>query len=93
MPEVWGLDYTSTLKIDRPAAVKTGTTTNFHDNWTIGYTPDIVIGVWVGNASHEPMRGVTGLSGAGPIWHQFIRETLTGTPEHWFSRPRWISTG
>ncbi len=77
----------SALRLDRPAAVKTGTTTNFHDNWTIGYTPDLVAGVWVGNANHEPMRGVTGLSGAAPIWHQFMREALTGTPEHWFERP------
>jgi len=82
-----GFGLNSTLKIDRQAAVKTGTTTNFHDNWTLGYTPDIVVGVWVGNANHEPMRGVTGLSGAGPIWHQFIRESLTGIPESWFSLP------
>ena len=82
-----GFGRSSTLKIDRPAAVKTGTTTNFHDNWTIGFTPDLVVGVWVGNASYEPMRAVTGLSGAGPIWHQFIREALTGTPETWFTRP------
>ena len=82
-----GFGTNSALKLDRPAAVKTGTTTNFHDNWTIGYTPDIVVGVWVGNANHEPMRGITGLSGAGPIWHQFIREILTGYPEKWYSKP------
>jgi len=82
-----GFGPNSTLKLDRPAAVKTGTTTNFHDNWTVGYTPDLVVGVWVGNANHEPMRGVTGLSGAAPIWHQFIREALTGTQEQWFSHP------
>ena len=82
-----GFGPNSALNIDRPAAVKTGTTTNYHDNWTIGYTPEVVVGVWVGNASHEPMRAVTGLSGAGPIWHQFIREVLTGTPESWFNRP------
>ena len=82
-----GFGPNSTLQLDRPAAVKTGTTTNFHDNWTVGYTPDLVVGVWVGNANHEPMRGVTGLSGAAPIWHQFIREALTGTQERWFSQP------
>ncbi len=86
-----GFGTNSALNIDRPAAVKTGTTTNYHDNWTIGYTPDIIVGVWVGNASHEPMRSVTGLSGAGPIWHQFIREALTGTPEHWFTKPDGIT--
>jgi 1A family penicillin-binding protein len=86
-----GFGANSALKIDRPAAVKTGTTTNFHDNWTIGYTPDLVVGVWVGNANHEPMRAITGLTGAGPIWHQFIREALTGTPEHWFQRPKGLT--
>ena len=82
-----GFSPNSALQIDRPAAVKTGTTTNYHDNWTIGYTPDLVVGVWVGNANHEPMRGVDGLSGATPIWHQFIRTALTGTPENWFVQP------
>jgi len=85
-----GFGLNSALKLDRPAAVKTGTTTNFHDNWTIGYTPDMVVGVWVGNANHEPMRAVSGISGAGPIWHQFIREALTGTPEHWFTQPKGL---
>jgi len=85
-----GFGSNSALNIDRPAAVKTGTTTNYHDNWTIGYTPEIVVGVWVGNANHEPMRSVTGLSGAGPIWHQFIREALTGTQENWFHQPDGI---
>lgn len=82
-----GFGLTSALKLDRPAAVKTGTTTNYHDNWTIGYTPDIVVGVWVGNANQEAMRNVTGLSGAGPIWHQFIRTILAGQPETQFERP------
>jgi penicillin-binding protein 1C len=82
-----GFGINSALHIDRPAAVKTGTTTNFHDNWTVGYTPNLVVGVWVGNTNHEPMRDVTGLSGAAPIWHQFIRTVLTGTPEYDFIRP------
>jgi penicillin-binding protein 1C len=82
-----GFGANSALRIDRPAAVKTGTTTNFHDNWTIGFTPHLVVGVWVGNASHEPMRDVTGLSGAAPIWHQFIRGVLSGEPEEAFTRP------
>ncbi len=77
----------STLEIGRPAAVKTGTTSNFHDNWTVGYTPDLVVGVWAGNTGHEPMRDVSGLSGAGPIWHEFMRTALAGRPEIPFSRP------
>jgi 1A family penicillin-binding protein len=82
-----GFGRNSILRLDRPAAVKTGTTSNFHDNWTVGYTPDLVVGVWAGNADYEPMRDVSGVSGAAPIWHQFIRAVLTGTPERSFSRP------
>jgi membrane carboxypeptidase/penicillin-binding protein PbpC len=84
---VTGFGRNSVLRLDRPAAVKTGTTTDFHDNWTIGYTPGLVVGVWAGNASHEAMRNITGLTGAAPIWHQFIRTVLEGTPIEAFTRP------
>jgi penicillin-binding protein 1C len=77
----------SILKIGRAAAVKTGTTSNFHDNWTIGYTPEVVVGVWVGNTGHEPMRGITGLTGAAPVWHQFMRTILNNQPEKTFEQP------
>ncbi|MBI4280645.1 penicillin-binding protein 1C [Candidatus Uhrbacteria bacterium] len=53
-------------------AVKTGTTEDFRDNWAFGYTPDIVVGVWVGNADQSPMQGITGLSGAVPILHDIL---------------------
>ncbi len=86
-----GFGPNSVLRLDRPAAVKTGTTTNFHDNWTVGYTPDLVVGVWVGNTNYEPMREVTGLTGAAPIWHDFMRSVLTGTPEHAFTRPEGLT--
>jgi membrane carboxypeptidase/penicillin-binding protein PbpC len=82
-----GFGVNSILRLDRPAAVKTGTTSNFHDNWTIGYTPDLVVGVWAGNTSYEPMREVNGLTGAAPIWHQFIRAVLTGRPPLPFIQP------
>jgi membrane carboxypeptidase/penicillin-binding protein PbpC len=82
-----GFGRNSILRLDRPAAVKTGTTTNFHDNWTVGYTPDLVVGVWAGNADYQPMRDVTGVTGAAPIWHQFMRSVLTGSPEREFSQP------
>jgi penicillin-binding protein 1C len=85
-----GFGLNSTLKIDRPAAVKTGTTTNFHDNWTIGYTPDLVVGVWVGNSNFEAMHDVTGLTGAAPIWHETIRTLLQGKPEQEFEQPEGI---
>lgn len=77
----------SVLKLSRPAAAKTGTTTDFRDNWTIGYTPDLAVGVWAGNANNEPMRSITGITGAGPIWHDFMEEALKGKPARPFSRP------
>ena len=82
-----GFGLNSTLKLDRTAAVKTGTTTNFHDNWTIGYTPDLLVGVWVGNSGHEAMHNVTGLTGAAPIWHEVMRGLLQGQPNRSFERP------
>jgi membrane peptidoglycan carboxypeptidase len=53
----------------RPAAAKTGTTNDFRDNWTVGYTTDFVMGVWAGNDDNTPMVNVTGVQGAAPIWH------------------------
>jgi penicillin-binding protein 1A len=53
-----------------PSAVKTGTSQNFADNWTIGYTTDYVMGVWAGNNDNSPMHNVIGVTGAGPIWHE-----------------------
>jgi len=73
--------------LDRPSAAKTGTTTNFHDNWTIGYTPQVVVGVWVGNTNYLPMRDITGLTGAAPIWHQFMRSILVNYPVKIFNKP------
>lgn len=77
----------SALSIGRPAAAKTGTTTDFRDNWTIGYTPNLVVGVWVGNADNTPMKNISGISGAGPIWNQFIRAVLIGQPKLVWTQP------
>ncbi len=82
-----GFGPNSILRMDRPAAVKTGTTSNFHDNWTIGYTPNLVVGVWSGNTDYQPMREVNGLTGAAPIWHEFMRAVLAGSPQMPFTRP------
>jgi len=53
-------------------AAKTGTTDDFVDNWTIGYTPDVVVGVWSGNADNTALLNAIGITGAGPIWHSVI---------------------
>jgi membrane peptidoglycan carboxypeptidase len=60
------------LELDRPAAAKTGTTDSFRDNWTIGYTPHLAVGVWAGNSDNSIMRNVIGITGAGPIWHDIM---------------------
>ncbi|MBI4769196.1 MAG: hypothetical protein HY784_01980 [Chloroflexi bacterium] len=61
------------LNLTFPAAAKTGTTNDFRDNWTVGYTPVLAVGVWVGNADNSPMaEGVSGLTGAAPIWAAFM---------------------
>jgi len=77
----------SVLKLSRPAAAKTGTTTDFRDNWTLGYTPDLAVGVWAGNADNAPMYRVTGITGAGPIWRDFMEEALRGIPARDFAIP------
>src|SRR5579875_1017198 len=73
--------------IVRPAAVKTGTSNNFDDNWTIGYTPDYVMGVWAGNNNNTPMINVIGVTGAGPIWHDSMLLAEQGKPVRDFTNP------
>ncbi len=63
---------------DRPAAVKTGTTENTRDALTVGFTPQVAAGVWVGNADGSPMADVTGVRGAGPIWQRFMDHAHAG---------------
>lgn len=75
------------LVLSHPAAVKTGTTTDWHDNWTVGYTPSYTVGVWVGNNNNAPMREITGVIGAAPIWNQFFEEFLKGKPVENFTVP------
>ncbi|MFC2037138.1 transglycosylase domain-containing protein, partial [Chloroflexota bacterium] len=80
----------NTLKLSRPAAAKTGTTDDWRDSWTIGYSPELVTGVWVGNADNSPMKKVTGSRGAGPIWHNVMEQALAGQDVTQFARPEGI---
>jgi len=59
--------------------VKTGTSRDFHDSWVIGYTPDLVVSVWLGNAENTALAQVSGQSGAGAVWHD-VMEYLVNTP-------------
>lgn len=74
----------------RPAAVKTGTSQDFMDNWTVGYTTDFAVGVWAGNNDNSPMVNVTGVDGAGPIWHQTMLLAEQNLPVQDFVVPRDI---
>ena len=67
-------------------AVKTGTTNNNKDAWTIGYSPSLVVGVWAGNNDNKPMKK-GGAAVAGPIWNKFITEALKTIPSESFEKP------
>jgi 1A family penicillin-binding protein len=76
---------------DRPVAVKTGTTQEYRDAWTVGYTPDIAVGVWVGNNDNTPMRyGADGSVVAAPIWNRFMVEVHKDKQIAYFKRPEGI---
>jgi penicillin-binding protein 1C len=71
-------------------AAKTGTTRNARDNWVIGYTVDRIVGVWVGNADNTPMKGTSGVTGAGPIFHDVMEAALNDLPPKAFPMPEGI---
>jgi len=75
--------------VDHPhVAVKTGTTQNLRDNWTLGYTPDFVVSVWVGNNDNTPMSWVaSGITGASPIWNRIMTTLIKDRPDVEFPRP------
>jgi penicillin-binding protein 1C len=78
--------YHNPLSFPFPVAAKTGTSKDFRDNWTVGYTPRYTVGVWVGNFEGEPMHNVSGISGSGPIFRDVMlllqaREEAVGFPE------------
>lgn len=80
------------LTISRKAAVKTGTTNDYRDALTIGYTPQIVVGIWIGNNDNTPMTSIAGSLGAAPIWRQIMEAFLRGKPVEDFKRPADVST-
>lgn len=72
-------------------AVKTGTTQNLRDNWTIGYTPDYLVAVWVGNNDNSPMSYVaSGITGASPIWNKIMSTLLANIPDKEFPKPEYL---
>ena len=77
----------SALRFDFPVACKTGTSTDFRDNWTVGYTPEFTVAVWVGNFNGSPMREVSGVTGAAPIMHDVMEYLRRRFGTTWFARP------
>ena len=78
---------------DRPVAAKTGTTSDFRDAWTMGFTPSLAIGVWVGNNdNHQMSSGADGVVVAAPIFHQFMAAGMLGKPVEQFNAPKEIQT-
>ena len=74
----WGTG--KAAKLGRPAAGKTGTSQGNRDAWFVGYTPDLVAGVWFGNDDFTPMKGVTGGTLPASMWRDFMRAALRDTP-------------
>ncbi len=77
---------------NRAVSVKTGTTNDLRDNWTIGFTPQILVAAWVGNNDNSPMNPylVSGITGAAPIWHKLMVQALKGKPDIWPKQPDGI---
>ncbi len=75
------------LDVGVPAAVKTGTTNDFRDSWAVGYTPDLVVGAWVGNTDNSEMRRVPGSQGGGVIWRNVMQVATRGQQPQRFIPP------
>ena len=84
----FGVD--SNLRWEFPVACKTGTSTDFRDNWAIGYTPEFTVGVWVGNFDGRPMVGVSGVTGAGPLLHEIFERLHAQRGTSWYTSPTGI---
>jgi len=82
-----GFGETSPFDLPFPAAAKSGTTTGFRDDWTIGFTPEVAVGVWVGNADGSPTQAVSGVEGAAPIWRDVMSAAAFGRRMTWPARP------
>lgn len=77
--------------IGRPAAGKTGTTSDYKDAWFVGYTPDLVAAVWIGNDDNTVMNGMTGGREPASVWKAFMQKALSGTKARDFTRPDGVT--
>jgi penicillin-binding protein 1C len=83
----------SYLAFDFPVACKTGTSSDYRDNWTFGFTPEFTVGVWVGNPDNSPMRGITGVTGAAPIFHEIMVKLRDRYGSSWYHEPAGVQHG
>ena len=77
----------SVLNLPFPAAVKTGTSSDFRDTWTVGFTQDYTVATWVGNFDGSPMHQVSGVTGAAPLWHRIMVRLHEGQEPGRFAPP------
>jgi len=77
----------SPLRFEFPVACKTGTSSDFRDNWAFGYTPEFTVGVWVGNFDGTPMQNVSGVSGAAPVLHEVMEHLHARYGTTWYATP------
>jgi penicillin-binding protein 1C len=80
------------LNFPFPVAVKTGTTKDFRDNWTAGYTPEITVVVWVGNHNQREMKNSSGITGAGPIFRAVMLKAMENRPKRTFAPPEPVKS-
>jgi penicillin-binding protein 1C len=80
----------SNLRFEFPVACKTGTSSDFRDNWAFGYTPEFTVGVWVGNFSGEPMQDISGVTGAAPILHEIVEHLHEVYGTSWYKQSEGI---
>jgi membrane peptidoglycan carboxypeptidase len=73
--------------IGRPAALKTGTTDNLQDVWAIGFTPQRLTGIWMGNADNSQMYGISSALGPGVLWRDYMSKLVSGLPVTWYKQP------
>lgn len=81
----------SPLNFPYRVAAKTGTSRNFTDNWTVGFTREITVGVWVGNFDATPMAGISGITGAGPVFHRVMTAAMEGRDTDWVRAPESLT--
>ncbi len=77
----------SPLRFPFKVACKTGTSTDFRDNWTLGYTPEYTVGVWVGRFNNRPLKKLSGVMGAGPIFHSVMSYLYDKKNPTWYPEP------